>query len=319
MPGKNDFEARLARIAEQRGGPPAHASGPDRHPVPDPAPTRPGEVELHRPSPPRRGGAVALLALALLVPVGLGGAYLALSTGDAMAGRPEAGGFLTGLFAAPPEAQAFLPAAPPGWVRVTPADVAGVTAQEGLNAVAARYPGGDEALRGHPAMAALARYLEIESDPASMVALGSPMTEATGMYLHPEGEAVIVDLHLLRSDRANGLAEDPASWGDALAHAATAEAASHEMVQRVTLAGLPAVNVTRPPGASVLERPIVPGTEAPAQIRLQVPLSDRAVLRITGLASPIAAEALVAAADRPAISARAAQIGGRSPSLFAMQ
>lgn len=294
---QDDFHARLARIAERNGQTVEFAPPP--------------------PPPPRpRGGAASgggsraarllgpVLGLAILAPAAAFALHVAMQTTDT--GRGVADG--RGLFdrVAPREIRAdeLLPAPAQGWVRVTEAD-ARPDVQQAISDLAARYPGGEAALRRHPAFQAVGRFLDEAAKPASMMNRKSPRTRGLALYVATGGELFSAELELLAPDKALGPEGDPAAWAERVAHVADLYSGPGGGVAQHRIGPFRAVETHGRAGPR-----LQPGSRSPAQFVVTVPLDARAKVTLRAMAAPASVDRFLRTLNLPAIAARTQQTFG---------
>jgi hypothetical protein len=298
-----DFQERLKRISAARGTTGATAAGSGGGGW---GTAGPGMGGFAAPPPRRRRGlpVLPIVSLVLFLPGALFALHLTASISDEMQGNPDSKGLLERIFPSPEPAWAALPPAPADWMRVTPDDAVPDDVQLAIDNVSTRWPGGEPALRAHPAFQAMGRYLDAEGRPGSMLNPRNPTKEGRAMYLARDGQAVLVELELLPEDKPLGFPDDPESWADALAEHADRYTLPGTAIQRVTMAGLPAVNVYGTRSDNLLETELRPGFSGWVKMDLRVPLNQRARLHIRGVTSPRMAETLIEGVDRAALAAR---------------
>lgn len=195
----------------------------------------------------------------------------------------------------------FLPAAPDGWVRVTPKDAA---LPDALDAVKARWPQGSSIvpLEQNLGYTQLEQYLKLRGEPDAEQHDQSK-TGASAIYLNGNGEFLSVELRLTPERSALGARNDPASWIDGLLVIEEKSLDSGEELERLQLSGMDVTNQTKPAGKSLIARPIESDIHSPNGMKIAVPLTSRAILRIQGISTPIAAQTLMTSIDRDELSA----------------
>lgn len=196
----------------------------------------------------------------------------------------------------------FLPPAPDGWVRITPEDAA---LPKALDAIKARWPQGNDVLPVEQNLGYkhLVSFLERKAKPdAERQVL--PKTATSALYLSGNGEFLHVQLEHTSELNALGAKNDPDSWIEALAAIEEKSLQSGELLERLVLGDVAATNQTKPAGESPLVRPIGADVYATNGLKLAIPLSNRAILRMQGEATPILAQALIASIDRDGLLAR---------------
>ena len=194
----------------------------------------------------------------------------------------------------------FLPPAPDGWVRVTPDDAALPNA---MDAIKARWPQGPVPLEQNSGFKSLAWYLDLHATSGfEQDALAKTGTSA--IYLSGEGAFLNLRLEFVPERKPLGERNDPASWIEGLAAIEEKALESGEILERLTLGGIEVTNQTKPNGKSLIMRPIGSDIYASNGIKLAVPLTNRAILRMEGLAAPVLAQTLITSVDRDALSAR---------------
>ena len=195
----------------------------------------------------------------------------------------------------------FLPPAPDGWVRVTPKDAALPNA---LDAVKARWPQDSDVLPIDQNMGYmhLVLFLDQKAKPdAEQKVLSKTGTSA--IYLGGDGQFLKVRLNYTSERSALGAKNDPDAWISALAAIEEKSLESSETLEQLMLGDIAATNQTKPVGESLTMRPIGSDVYATNSLKLAVPLSHRAILRMQGIATPILAQALIAAIDRKGLLA----------------
>lgn len=196
----------------------------------------------------------------------------------------------------------FLPAAPDGWVRVTTADAA---LPDALDAIKARWPQGADVLpiEQNLGFKQLTEYLEVRAEQDLESKVLSKL-RTTAIYLNGNGEFLSVQLEFEPKRNPLGGQNDPASWIEGLAAIEEKSLGIGEILERLTLAGIDVTNQTKAAGTSLVRRPIGSDIYAQTAMKIAVPLTSRAILRLHGLATPVVAQALIAGVDRDDLSAR---------------
>ena len=132
-----------------------------------------------------------------------------------------------------PLAWTYLPQAPEGWIVVTPEDSpttfgTGKTQDEkravsenhkrdveaALRRVAARFPGGRDALEAHPNFVRIQDYLS--SQPVSRKFRGRRTNKGEVLYVGNDNSFLKITLHFLPAEQALGPMEDRRAWGDGI-------------------------------------------------------------------------------------------------------
>ncbi|MEM8793401.1 MAG: hypothetical protein AAGE80_17400 [Pseudomonadota bacterium] len=132
-----------------------------------------------------------------------------------------------------PEAWTFLPDAPQGWIRLTPADSpstlgTGRTKAErkqvgdahdaevelAAKRFSTRFPGGYEAFKNHPSYRSMRGYLATQ--PVGRKFQGPPLNRSAVLYVSEEGRELKVEIEFLAADKSLGDPADPRSWGDGI-------------------------------------------------------------------------------------------------------
>ncbi len=195
----------------------------------------------------------------------------------------------------------FLPAAPDGWVRVTTDDAALPNA---LDAIKARWPVGSNVLplEQNLGFKHLDRYLDLKRNPGMEEKILS-RNGTSAIYLNGNGEFLNVRLDYTSERSALGTTNDPESWIEALAAIEEKALESGEVLERLELGGMEVTNRTNPAGESLIMRPIGSDIYATNGFKIAVALTSRAVLRLEGLTTPIAAQTLMTSIDRDELSA----------------
>ena len=195
----------------------------------------------------------------------------------------------------------FLPPAPDGWVRVTAEDAA---LPDALNAIKARWPQGEGVfpIEENLGFKQLSQYLELRAEP-DMEQKVLSKNRTTAIYLNGNGQFLNVQLDYLSERGALGSPNDPATWIESLAAIEEKSLEAGEVLERLTLGGIDVTNQTKPAGKSLVSRPIGSDISAPNGMKIAVALTNRAVLRLQGMATPAAAEALITSIDRDGLDA----------------
>ena len=199
----NAFDARLDRIRSDRG---------IETPQPRDTPSlRTPQAQTQPPLPDDRGPdiqVITLIALGLFfVPLGVFAALVTLDfdlkmptlenlslTAAETTDRPKRNLVERLLYGeAPPFLYTYLPPAPEGWIRVTPAD-AQDDVQAAIAALGARYPGGEVALRDHPIFQPTARFLDLANDERVTFQPLNLVVWHQAYYLHPSGSGLVAKL-----------------------------------------------------------------------------------------------------------------------------
>lgn len=193
---------------------------------------------------------------------------------------------------------AYLPDAPQGWVRVTESDVQ----QPGyLETLMTSWIQTGVPLDQNAGFQRLSHFADTYSSPdTEMKVLARSRT--TAFYLNPQGEFLVVRLEFLSDRGALGEPTNASGWIESLYQRETKDLKDDEILERNELAGLPVTNRVVPHGSSLVSRPIGDKYDIPNGMKLAVPLTHRAVMKIEGLSTPTAAEALIKNVDRFALN-----------------
>lgn len=191
----------------------------------------------------------------------------------------------------------FLPPAPPGWVRVTEADIAAGRADSLLDSAWAALPQAQPVTlnKGHPVL-------------QQMLAASAPSTDLArvrmqALYMAGSGEYLVVTLKFRPQRAAFGVPGDDKAWRQTLRAEVEREAATGEVVEPLTLGGVALFNRTRPAGKSRLTQPVGKDLDVPNGLKLTAALSHRAEVQLNGHATPAAAGTLIAAFNRNGLAA----------------
>lgn len=323
MPDNDAFDSRLKRInASKRPSEPEGQKVAPRSPKPRTRVVEPGP--LPGPEPEDESGAIATWTLAMLsllmIPMGLFAAFVAydlelkLPTFErsghpvaARADRPDRNLVERLMFGeAPPFLYTYLPPAPEGWVRVTPADTQD-DVQAAIAALGARYPGGESALRAHPVFQPTARFLDLANDERVTFPPLNLQIWHQAYYLHPSGAGLVAKLVVRDADKALGPSGDPAAW----------QAEVLRMREVHSIPGATYQNVEIGPflGAAAIHRDTALGatldasSAAPRRVDMNLAVGPHAIIELRGVAAGRDLPAVLAGVDPNAIAARAALQG----------
>lgn len=194
---------------------------------------------------------------------------------------------------------AFLPTAPEGWIRVTPEDAVLPTA---MDAILARWPHGSVPLAQNAGYDRLVQYLDLREMPDAQQDVLAK-TGITGFYLNGEGGFLTLQIKLEPDRKPLGEQNNPSSWIDGLVAIEQKAIQPGEILERLTLGGIEVTNQTKAAGKSLIMRPIGSDLQTINGLKIAVPLTSRAVLRVEGLAAPVFAQGLITSIDRDALAA----------------
>ncbi len=307
MSSKDDFEARLKRIQQTRGG------------VSIPAPQTGDHADWQMPTRAgRKGGFPFSIVAAGVVSLGLTGfvalhfvAKLGLTVPFAASGEVGANlagtlsqavqaGWLDRLFGTGLAANAdgdplsFLPAAPPGWLRMTTADA---QKPDAIAQLSISWPTANDPIDSHPGHGDLLEFVRIYDNPdMEQQALSDTRTRA--IYLGPDGQTLSLRLLFRSGDDALGSAGDADSWAAALRPEVETAAQLGDTVEAFDLDGMTVFNRAAQGQVGAAQRGGITALD------LSVALHSRAVVEILGTAKPGAAIALLQGFDRAALADR---------------
>ncbi len=188
--------------------------------------------------------------------------------------------------------QAF-PPAPEGWVRMTQDDALGGNL---LAKVTQDWPATGTPLEqnfGYKRLKSFAKIYATSDIETRMTA----NRKSSALYLSTEGNYINVGMVYRTKSKLLGDPSQPASWADTLEQEAGRKLKPKHIIERVELAGFTAINRTQPSGSSILKRPLGDNRDVSTVVDLRVPLTHRALISISGVASATELERLLALID----------------------
>jgi len=207
-----------------------------------------------------------------------------------------------------PETWTLLPPAPEGWIRVTPGDARQADPFAGI---AARWPGGADALRAHPAHENIAVYLNVYDEPG-LEEKYTAYDPRSALYLHADGMSFRASLEPFLQGSDVGFT-DGLSAATAAAER-SAGRSSLQSVERVRLGDLAGMRVIearqQPQGLTRLIDRMTGGySTAAGPMEVYLPLGPHGMLTLEGSVSLATADAVVRAMPMDEIAARMAHPG----------
>ncbi|MCY4337158.1 MAG: hypothetical protein OXC60_21120 [Litoreibacter sp.] len=186
-----------------------------------------------------------------------------------------------------------LPRAPAGWVKITRRDA---EAGDLVARVSASWPEDAVPLESHKGFRRLTSFAAIYAKEDWETRL-TANRKAVGLYLSHSGSYLNAAMIYRGRDHLLGGAQDPQGWADQLEAEAQSKKQPQQVVERLTLVGIPAINITREAGADARERPLIQDMAEPTRFQLRAAFSARALISLQGWAAGQDLEPFVAGVD----------------------